>query len=903
MTAVDRRLFGRDQESAELKRFLTQGRGALMLRGEAGVGKTALVDVLSAAAVDAGWRVHRACGVQFESAIPLAGLSQLVLPHRALVAELDFDAAAALAVALGRDTRLTGSPPSTLAMGTALLDLLTLAGRTHPVLIVLDDAHWLDDTSATVVSIAAQRLHEPRVRLVAVCRSDTSSVLDNAGWPRLDIGALDDVAAREMLRSLPLELPVSAEQAVLAQAVGNPLALEELPTQVRRAEGDVESDLIPLTDRLQSIFATRIGALDPHTRRELLCAALDGVGAGGMRVGGYVMRGVEAAAAQGLLVAGIDGEPSFRHPLVRSAVVQLATGNERRAIHAFLAQRSTDPIRKAAHLSAATVDPDQEVADQIAHAATLTIRRGAARTAVELLRRAAELSKRPARRAELMSEAAFVAGQAGRLDITVELAARQPDSASAAGRINSAMTAGYVELYLEGDIAAGHRRMMAALHDTDTLDDATLTRAVNVLLAISQYAGDVVSWTETDALVDQLAHRLDPVSLIYRDAWGDFAYRGGSVGSRLADQLSRLPELAPWDVMRLAVAGFYAGVLNDFRSELRELFDREQRDGVVTNAMTMLHMLFLDQLDTGQWELAEETGRHGLELTAQHRHHTYEQQFRAFLAVLAASRGETARARELAATVAAWARPRGLGLLLGYCQRALVLSALADGDYPAAYAAASEIAEPGVFPHYSHQALTTLMDLVEAAVHTDRIDDGRRHLAAALQLGLPEISPRLGLMCAGAAAMTATDSDAERLFGEATKHPAAETFPFEHARIRLAHGMWLRRQRRYRDAAPVLDAARSAFEQLGAPPWAERAGAELRAAGSPTKRLHGEELSAQERRIAELAAAGLSNKEIADRMYLSPRTVGAHLYRIFPKLGIARRSGLRKALDELSDGT
>jgi DNA-binding CsgD family transcriptional regulator len=505
-----------------------------------------------------------------------------------------------------------------------------------------------------------------------------------------------------------------------------------------------------------------------------------------------------------------------------------------------------------------------------------------------------------------MAEAAFVAGQAGRLDVTVELASLQPDSTSITGRVNSAMTAGYVGLYLEGDVATGHRRLVAALRDAETLDDATLTRAVNVLLAITQYAGDSATWAETDALVDGVAQRLDPLSLLYRDAWGDFAYRGATVGRRLADQLARLPELAPWDVMRLSVAAFYAGVLADFRSAIRELFDREQTDGVVTNAMTMLHMLLLDQMDTGQWEQAEETGRRGLALTAAHRHDTYEQHFRVFLAVLAASKGESARARELAATVAAWARPRGLGLLVGYCRRAMVLSALADGDYAAAYAVATEIAGPGVIPHYSQQALVTLMDLVEAAVHTDRVDAARRHVAAALALGLPDLSPRLALLCAGAAAMCAGSADAseaERLFAEAVAHPAAARFPFEHARIQLAHGMWLRRQRRYRDAAPILEAARSALEHLGSAPWAARAAAELRAAGATVQRLKGEELSAQERRIAELAAAGLSNKEIADRLFLSPRTVGAHLYRVFPKLGIARRSGLRQALDELGGST
>jgi DNA-binding CsgD family transcriptional regulator len=265
--------------------------------------------------------------------------------------------------------------------------------------------------------------------------------------------------------------------------------------------------------------------------------------------------------------------------------------------------------------------------------------------------------------------------------------------------------------------------------------------------------------------------------------------------------------------------------------------------------------------------------------------------------MLAACLGDLEAARTAAATVLAWAGPRRLGLLIGYAQRTTVLAALAEGDYEAAYAAAVRIGAPGAFPPYAYQAVDGLLDLVDAAVHTGRHEQARVHAQAAVRLGLPDVSPRLAAVTAAAVAITAPDDGAAALFSSALAHPALASVPFEEARIRLAYGMWLRRQRRATEARTALSLAADAFESLGARPWAARARTELRAAGANVKRGQAA-LSAQERTIAELAAAGHSNKQIAAQLYLSPRTVGAHLYRIFPKLGVTSRAGLAVALRE-----
>lgn len=236
--------------------------------------------------------------------------------------------------------------------------------------------------------------------------------------------------------------------------------------------------------------------------------------------------------------------------------------------------------------------------------------------------------------------------------------------------------------------------------------------------------------------------------------------------------------------------------------------------------------------------------------------------------------------------------------LTEYAEAIGAAAALSEGEYETAYAYAAGITAPGTFTRFSQQALRTLFDLVEAAVHTGRHDAASAHAEAARDLGLPALSPRLALLTAGALAITAPPEAAGALFAAAVSHPAGATLPFELARIRLAYGAWLRRSRELALARRTLTEALGAFETLGAATWAERARTELRAAGKPTRadRAAVAALTPQERQIAELAATGLSNREIGARLHLSPRTVGAHLYKIFPKLGITSRASLRDAL-------
>jgi DNA-binding CsgD family transcriptional regulator len=249
----------------------------------------------------------------------------------------------------------------------------------------------------------------------------------------------------------------------------------------------------------------------------------------------------------------------------------------------------------------------------------------------------------------------------------------------------------------------------------------------------------------------------------------------------------------------------------------------------------------------------------------------------------------------LSGEIASWR----LGRLADWANHALARAALGAGDFEASYGHASAISPPGSLGSHNPQALWAALDMVEAAVHTGRDDDARAHADLLRRTDLGRLSPRAALIATAAAAMVAPDEQASDLYGEALAVPEIEEWPFELARVQLAHGERLRRLRRTRESRRELAAARDGFDRLGARSWSRRAASELRATGATRSHDPGvgpASLTPQERQIALLAATGLTNREIAARLYMSPRTVSSHLYRVFPKLGVRSRAALRDAL-------
>lgn len=915
MESVFGTMVGRESEQEGLSAFVAAPGGrALVLRGDAGVGKSALLDHVAELATAQQHRVIRAAGVEAESELPFAGLHQFLYPLLTYIDRLDDAHRGVFDVVFGRGG---GTPPSVMTLGIAVLDLLALAASQKPLLLVLDDGQWLDTSSTQVCGFVGRRLTGSSVRLVVGLRSEVPSGFDTAALPELPVTTLSEKASEQLLDRHHPGLDPRIRRLVLDEAQGNPLALLELPPYVRgNRTGRTPEELfgytgIPLPLRLQHVYGARIAALGDAVRAELLRGALDGVGAGTTTVlaGGTRYRMVEAdeAAACGLLdIDPLSGDFVFRHPLVRSAVVQKATPNERRAAHAVLAQVHRDDLeRRATHLAASTVDPDEEAAATLEAAADSAILRGGALAAVAWLTRAAELSESPEERSRRLGSAAYIAGHSGRLDQARRLV-RSGTGSGITDSPASAVTSGYVALFEDGDVRSSQRQVFAAI---ESMRDSgvrepheVLTRLVDLLLAINQYASDEAAWERTHELLGPLGDLVPSHSRIYQDAWGDVVRRGAGVRERVERAFADLRDLEPWDITRLGVAAYHVDTLSHYRPHLQRTVDREVETGAVADAMTMLHLIMLDQIGVGEWAEAEHTGQRCLELTTAHGHALFVLHTQAYLGLLAALRGEVERARELQATVEAWARPRGVGFLTQITDAIGTTAALAEGDYEAAYLHAIGITPPGTFQPYAHQAPRTLLDLVEAALHTGRTQQARAHALAAQNAGLPDISPRLALTTYGALAITTTDpTEADHMYHRAESHPAAPHFPYELARIRLAHGIRQRHTQGPKAARRFLIQAMESFERLGAPTWTERARAELKASGLTTHTTSAQlaELTWQERRIADLAASGLTNKEIGERMHLSPRTVSSHLYRVFPKLGITSRAALRDALGKI----
>ncbi|WP_428957157.1 helix-turn-helix transcriptional regulator [Streptomyces sp. cg35] len=921
MESLGTTVVGRAGEQETLSAFVTEGAGrALVLRGETGVGKSTLMDQVARLAADEAHRLIRIAGVETESELPFAGLHQLLHPLLNRTVELDEQHRALFDVVFGLSA---GPPPSVMALGIAVLDLLALASARDPLTFLIDDGQWLDDSSAEVCGFVARRLSGSSVRVLVALRSDVRSRFDTAALPEVGVEPLSDEAAGQLLDLRHPQMDKESRQIVLEHAQGNPLALLELPPHVvgsgrgaRMAAEFAGFGGVSLPRRLQHVYGVRIERLAPAVRTELLRGALDGVGAGNGRGRAhgaqYRMENVDEAAAAGLLeVDPVSGDFLFRHPLIRGTVAQLATPNQRRAAHAELARvHRTDLERRAGHLAAATIDPDDEVAATLEAAAGSATRRGGAAAAVSWLTRAAELSEQPADRSRRLGDAAYIAGQAALLDQARTLVHYADPGLGAAGSMASVITTAYVGFFQDGEVRPTHQQVMAAVErlrddGPDPETDEALNRLLAVLLAICQYASDAAMWRRTESLLDSLGERVHTLTAILRDAWGDVVLHGSGLRERVEKAFTAQETLAPWDVTRLTVAAYHVDALSMHRPYMRRAVEREKDNGAVSNAMTMLHLIMLDQMASGEWAEAEETGERALELALAHGYTLLAHHSRAYLGLLAATQGRLERARELQAAVDAWARPRGVGFLTQISEATGAAAALSEGDYEAAYLYAIGITRPGSFEPYAHQASRTLLDLVEAAVHTGRGEQGRQHALAAHDVGLPHVSPRLALITLGALAMTAEDpKEAEDLYTRAEAHPAARDLPFELARIRLAHGIRLRHTSGPRTARPVLTRAAETFDRLGAAAWAERAHAELRASGLSTRTsaLHLAALTWQERRIAELAAGGLTNKEIGERMRLSPRTVSSHLYRIFPKLGITSRAALRDALGRTPEG-
>ena len=906
-------LVGRDRDLGLVRGFVEEAMvsgGALLLSGDAGVGKTVLLDAAAGQARGTGARVVRAAGVEFESAMSFAGLHQVLQPLLGGLDRLPDPYRTALNVALGLDR---GAPSDQLLVSNAALTLLVQAAVERPLLVIVDDLPWLDRASAVVLGFVARRLGGSRVGFLGAYRSGEGTFFERGGVPHHDVQPLDTTAAAALIQARSPSLAPRVRDRLLAEAQGNPLALLELPVALsgaQRSGADVP-ELLPLSRRLQAVFASRVEELPAATRLLLLYAVLDGTGDLAVLTAGTGMDDLADAERAGLVhVDEVTGRLAFRHPLTRSAVVELSTSEQRREVHRALAEFSADrPGRRAWHLAHATVEPTEDVASLLEAVARDTVRRGDAGGAIAALLRAAELSPRGYERSRRIAEAAYLGA-----DLTGDLRdvprlleeARLADGGRAGPLVAAVAAAHHILLSGEGDLDTAHRLLVGAIdmqHQPYDATDPTMVDALYTLAWLCQSSQRAELWKPLHRALGLLKPEVPDQLALTVATMADPARTGPAALGKLDEAIASLDrEPDPVRVIRIAMTSLYVDRLPACRTALRRVL----RDGRDNSSLTVeiqgLVYLGRDHFAAGEWDELEAQATQGRDLGEAHSYQLLSTEFLYQRALVAAARGDEATTRALTDEMTLWATPRGVGSYLSCASHARALATLGKGRFEDAYRHACAISRAGELASHVPPALLVVMDLVEAAVRTGRTSEATAHATAARDAGIASISPRLALLVKASEAIAAVDHDAIGLFEEALAVPGTDRWPFELARVRLAYGERLRRVKSTTEARTQLADAIDTFERLGARPWTARAGNELRATGLSVGAAGvtgPASLTPQQREIALLAAAGLTNKQIAERLFLSPRTVAAHLRQLFPKLGVASRAALRDALTDL----
>ena len=882
---------------------------ALVLRGDPGIGKTALLAAASAAASSKGVSVLGTAGAQSETGLGFAGLHQLLRPVLARLDHLPGPQRDALSAAFGT---IDVPAPDPFLIALAALNLLADAAEHLPLLLVIDEAHWLDPPTASVLAFIARRVEAEPVAVLFAVRDGAGSVVDNAGLPELCLGGLDDEAAGDLVDASAADLTPGLRRRVLQIAAGNPLALLELPAALRLDDARIDGlspGTVPLTSRLERTFAGQLSGLPAQTRDLLLCAAADErASAAELLAAASLLCGTEVrldalAPAEGAGLASItDGSIIFRHPLVRSALYQSASAGRRRQVHAALtAVLTEDPDRRLWHVAASTAEPDEIIAREIELLSVRLARRGAIGVAVAAARRAAALSADSARRCSRLLRAADLAFEAGEPDLLQRLV-REAGQLNPNGEQRARLT------WLRNmfaDTVPGDQSQMRSLVDAAELaaDTGNSDLALHLLFgaALRCWRSDLgePARNRVAVAVERLpVPQTHPRRVVTLAMTGPIRW-GPVVSERLAVIEASADDLTADEAY---LAGMAARAIGDHDAAARFLdsattkLRAQGRLGALTQVLVMRGWV---AIALGRWASAEmlvdESGR----LAGEVGQSWWRTGSLIASAALRGLRGETEIAERLVAEAEKTAIPQGLNDLICMIAFARGVTWLGAGRPAVALEHLTRVFDRNDPAFHEAARLMSITYLADAASQS-----GQRHVAVpvldelqALAQRTPSPTLHAGLMYARP--VLAPDDAAERLYDVALGSDLRH-HPFDHARLQLAYGAWLRRRRRVSESRGPLRAARQVFDALGCVPWAERARQELRASGEQSRpRIPGarDQLSPQELQIAQLAADGLTNREIGQKLYLSHRTVGSHLYRIFPKLDITSRAQLAARLD------
>jgi DNA-binding CsgD family transcriptional regulator len=901
-------LLGRSAECAALDRLLEGGRagrsGALVLRGEPGVGKTALLGY--AAEKAKGLRVLRATGIETESELAFAALHQLVGRELDGLDRLPTPQAAALSGALGLSPGQGGDPFLT---SLGLLSLLADLAEEASVLCLVDDAQWLDEPSASALLFTARRIEAEGIVMLFTVREGEERGFDAEGLPSLVVTGLDEHAARELLdQRVGNGLAPTVREQLVAETAGNALALVELPSALTQEQLRGDEPLaqpLPVAAGLEVAYLTRLRRLPQETQSLLLFAAAED--------SGELAAILRAAATQKLdgralepaerdrLVNVTDGRLVFRHPLVRSAIYQGATFAQRQQVHTALAeaQDNSNGDRRAWHRAASAEGPDEEIARDLEASADRATQRGGHAAAAAALQKAAALSQDDRHRTLRLLAAADAAWLGGKTERARALVAEAARHAPSDLKVEVTKLQGRIDVR-SGVFEDASNALIAAAQGLAKTDPATAIRLLTEAEDATFWTGNLGMIVQIGELAEEIAAASDApdqfLVLMLVGLRRGFA-EGTAAGAPLLREALELAKTST-DIDSLLMAGRIGAFLGDNAAGaiiMPRAVRLARESGAVGVLPRVLAAVAWGDFRHGRYpsarmnasealRLARETGQEpGLALSV--------------LALAAGAQGRDDECKAFAHEAMERAQERRASLLQSQGSWALGLLELAHGRYEES----ARVLELGMGRDgaFAHPALARHMipDYVEAAVRAGR-RDGLEETVAEYELWARSSNqPWTLALLAGCEALISQGDDVEGGFHEALDLlPTAER-PFEYARTELLLGEHLRRNRKRREAREHLRAAMVTFEQLGAGPWEERARSELRATGETARKRDPStlgDLTPQELQIARLVASGARNREVAAQLFLSPRTIDYHLRKVFMKLGISSRAELAK---------
>ncbi|OKK05059.1 helix-turn-helix transcriptional regulator [Streptomyces sp. CB02400] len=912
-------LVGRHSECAALDDLLIglrEGQSRiLVVRGEAGIGKSALLEYV--AAQESRSKVTWARGVEADMELPYASLHQLCAPFLHDLEKLPEPQRDALRVAFGM---AAGDPPDRFLVGLAVLTLLTRASETRPVLVLVDDAQWLDQVSLQTLDFVARRLLAEAVAMVFAVRDpEGEAVL--GGLPVLHLGGLDTTAAGELLEAaVGGRLEKRVRDRFVAELHGNPLALLEFSRGRSAAELAYGLDSLsspgdegPVASRVEQDFASRLRALPAATRTLLLIAAAEPVGDPRLLVRAAAALEITPDAAPAKAAGLIDFGESvrFRHPLVRSAVYRGVEHHERRAVHRALAE-ATDPVldpdRRAWHAAQAADGPDEEVAAGLEQAADRARQRGGIAAEAVLLERAVEVTPDP----RLRGRRALAAAEA-------HFSAAAPDRATELATVAELCPLGALD---QARLARLRARVLFARSRSDEAAPLLLDAAAQFTAAGSPLARETYLEAISATVFAGRVH-------------GPTGARAAAIAARGSGAPSSGSEAA--DLLLDGVAALLADGYESGVPALRGALEQLAHEELGTREATMRWLLLVpvaleafihyawdlhawDTLSSRAVRLARDVGALGalppaliyaggvhihygdfveaakmideadaIAAATGHAPHKYA------TLVLAAWRGEVSVAMGIIDEARESAVQRGEVSLLG--ATGYIQSLLFNGL--ARYEEALEAARRGIEHDGFNFTGLSLVEHVEAATRCGELDQARASLQRLVELTRPAES---GWACGARARSQAllTDGDeADRLYRTAIEEFDRGSVVVEVARTHLLYGEWLRRNNRRTLARKHLRMAHEMFDGMRASAFAERARRELLATGERVRAREGTRTSAltpQELQVATLASEGMTNARIGAELFISPHTVEWHLRKVYTKLGINSRRALSGAL-------